>query len=249
VSLWRLERIRLLRTPRWAGLLASYLVFGIGMPILTRYQEALFRNVGGEVRVIASPPTPSQAIGAYLSNAMQIGLLVSVLVAAGSLAFDAKPEWAAFLRTRSPSLGALLVPKVATNAIAVGASYAAGLLSAWVGTAALIGSIPPAAILVGGLYGILYLGFAVAAVAPAAAVARSVIGAGGLALALLIVLPIVGQAVPSAEPWLPSALVGAPTAIVDGQGAWSFLRAVGVVAVLTPAMLSAAERLLARREV
>jgi ABC-2 type transport system permease protein len=91
VSLWRLERIRLFRTLRWVGLLASYLVFGITMPILTRYQDVLFRNLGGDVQVILPPATPPQGIAAYLQNAMQIGLLVSVLIAAGSLAFDARP--------------------------------------------------------------------------------------------------------------------------------------------------------------
>lgn len=249
MNVWRLERLRLLRTMRWVGLLASYLVFGIGMPILTRYQEALFRNVGGEVRVIAPEPTPPQAIGAYLSNAMQIGLLVSVLLAAGSLAFDARPEWAAFLRTRSRSLWGLLLPKYATNAVAVALSYGVGLLAAWIGTVALIGSVPLAALLAGGLYGALYLGFAVATVALAAGLARSVIGAGGLALGVLIVIPIVGEVLPALEPWLPSALVGAPTAIADGEAPLSLLRSAGVAAAAAPLFLWGAERLLARREV
>jgi ABC-2 type transport system permease protein len=73
VTIWRLERLRLFRTPRWAGLLASYLVFGIAMPILTRYQDVIFRNLGGDVQVIVPPATPPQGIAAYLQNAMQIG--------------------------------------------------------------------------------------------------------------------------------------------------------------------------------
>ncbi|HEX6230084.1 MAG TPA: hypothetical protein VF029_00045 [Actinomycetota bacterium] len=249
MSVWRLERVRLLRTLRWAGLLASYLVFGIGMPFLTRYQEALFRNIGGEVRVIAPDPTPTQSIAAYLSNAMQIGLLVSVLLAAGSLAFDARPEWAAFLRTRSVSLWRLLLPKWTTNAVAVAAAYLAGLVAAWIGTVALIGSTPIAVLLAGGAYGALYLAFAVALVALASAVARSVIGAGGIAIVLLIALPILGQVLPGLEPWLPSTLVGSPTALADGEAASSFLRATGVTAAAIPMLLWAAESLLVRREV
>lgn len=249
MSVWRLERLRLLRTVRWAGLLASYLVFGIGMPILTRYQEALFRNLGGEIQVIAPDPTPPQAIASYLSNAMQIGLLVSVLLAAGSLAFDAKPEWAAFLRTRSSSLWRLLLPKYATNAVAVAAAYAVGLVAAWIGTVALIGSTPPAALVVGGAYGALYLGFAIAVVALAAGLARSVIGAGGVALVALIVLPILGEFLSGLESWLPSTLVGAPTAIAEGEPVGSFLRAAVLTVVSTPLVLWGAERLLSRREV
>lgn len=249
MSVWRLEWLRLFRTARWAGLLASYLVFGIAMPVLTRYQEALFRNLGGEVRIIAPAPTPPQAIAAYLSNAMQIGLLVSVLLSAGSLAFDAKPEWAAFLRTRSTSLWHLVLPKYATNALAVAVSYLAGLVAAWIGTLALIGPTPVNALVAGGTYGALYLGFAVAVVALAAGVARNAIGGGGIALAVLIALPILAQVLPSSEPWLPSTLVGAPTALADGDSPWSFLRPAIATLVATPLLLWSAERLLARREI
>lgn len=249
MSLWRLERLRLFRTLRWVALLASYLVFGVGMPLLTRYQQALFRNLGGEVRVIAPEPTPTQSIAAYLSNAMQVGLLVSVLLAAGSLAFDAKAEVAAFLRTRSTSMWRLLLPKYATNAVAVATAYLAGLVAAWIGTVVLIGSTPLATVPVGGGYGALYLGFAIAVVALAAGLARSVIGAGGIALAVLIAMPIAGQVLPWLEPWLPSTLVGAPTAIADGGSAGPFLRAAVVAAVGVPTVLWGAVRLLARREV
>jgi ABC-2 type transport system permease protein len=247
VSVWRLELLRLFRTLRWVGLLASYLVFGIAMPIVTRYQEALFRNLGGDVQVIVPPPTPAQAIAAYLQNAMQIGLLVSVLIAAGSLAFDARPEWAAFLRTRSRSPWDLVGPKYATNAGAAALSFGLGLAAAWVGAEALIGSLPPGGLAYGLVFGALYLGFAVAVVACTAGLARTVIGAGGLALVVLIVLPILGQ-VPAFEPWLPSTLVGAPTEIAQGAAATDYLRAAIVAAAATPALLAGSVRLLARRE-
>ncbi|MGZ8605860.1 MAG: hypothetical protein ACXWXQ_02300 [Actinomycetota bacterium] len=248
MNLWRLERLRLFRTPRWAGLLGSYLVFGITMPVVTRYQEAIFSNLGGEIQVVVPPPTAPQGIAAYLSNAMQIGLLVSVLVAAGSLAFDAKPEWGAFLRLRSPSLAALVVPKFAVNAVATAACYAAGLVAAWVGTVALIGSLPVSALLVGGAFGMLYLAFAIALVAAASGLARSVIGVGGIALVVLIALPILGE-VRILEPWMPSALVGSPTAIAEGGSAADFLRAAVVTIGATGALLWASAWLLARREV
>jgi ABC-2 type transport system permease protein len=247
VSVWRLELLRLFRTPRWAGLLASFLVFGIGMPILTRYQDALLRHLGGDIQVTVPPATPPQGIASYLQNAMQIGLLVTVLIAAGSLAFDARPEWAAFLRTRSPSMSTLVVPKYAVNAAAAASCYAAGLIAAWIGTVALIGSVPVVAVVAGSVFGALYLGFAIAVVACTAAVARSVIGAGGIALVVLILLPLLAQ-VPALEPWMPSTLVGSPTALAQGDPATDFLRAAGVSVLASVALVWAAARLLAGRE-
>ena len=247
MTVWRLERIRLLRTLRWVGLLASYVVFGISMPIVTRYQDALFRNLGGDVRVIAPPATPPQGIAAYLQNAMQIGLLVSVLIAAGSLAFDAKPEWAAFLRTRSPSLARIVVPKFAVNAVATAICFALGLTAAWLGTVALIGSVPVAALLAGGAFGALYLAFAVGVVAFAAGLSRSVLGAGGIALVILIVLPVLAK-IPALEHWLPSALVGSATDIARGAAPTDYLPAAAVAVVSTAGLLWGSARLLQRRE-
>jgi ABC-2 type transport system permease protein len=218
------------------------------MPVVTRYQEALFGNLGGDIEVIVPPPTPAQGVAAYLGNAMQVGLLVTVLVAAGSLAFDARPEWAAFLRMRSASLAGLVVPKFAVNALASAASFALGLVAAWILTGALIGSVPAATLLAGGAYGALYLAFAVAVVAAAAGLARSVIGAGGLALVVLIALPILAE-VRVLEPWLPSALVGSATEIAEGETATAFLRSAAVAALATPVLLWLSVRLLARREV
>jgi ABC-2 type transport system permease protein len=248
VSVWGLERARLLRTPRWAAIAGPYLLFGIAMPIVTRYQEVLLRHVGGGITVIAPRATPAQGIASYLQNAMQIGLVVSVLVAAGSLAFDARPEWAAFLRTRAVGIGALLVPKVVTSATAIASSFAVGLAAAWVGTRALIGPVPVASLLGGIAFGALYLVFVVSLVAFAASVSRSAIGSAGIAIVVLIVLPLLGG-LRMFGPWVPSALVGAPTALARGEAVASFGRAAVVTAFGAVVLVWLSARILARREV
>jgi ABC-2 type transport system permease protein len=248
MSIWRLEWQRLFRTRRWIGLTVAYLLFGFAGPILTRYQEAIFRNLGGDITVIAPPPSVDQAIGSYVGNAAQIGLLVAVVVAAGSLAFDARPEWSAFLRTRVAGMNRLVIPKFTVNAVAAGAAYALGTLAAWYETAVLIGAPDVAGMLVGLVLGALYLGFAVAVVAAAAASARSVVATAGIALAALIALPILAK-VGVVRPWLPSELIGAPVALSIGGAASDYLRAAATSIVAAVAGLWMAIRLLARREI
>jgi ABC-2 type transport system permease protein len=233
---------------RWLAIAGPYAVFGVTMPIVTRYQQALLERFGGGVRVIAPPPTPAQGLAAYLQNAMQIGLIVSVLVAAGSLAFDARPESSAFLRTRARSMITLLVPKVATNALAISVAYAIGLTAAWIGTRILIGDVAPAALIAGGLLGALYLVFVVALVAFAASLSRSVLGVGGITIVALIVLPLLGQ-LERLRWWVPSALVGAPTALTTGDSVGRFARPAFVTVALIVLLLWAASRRLARREI
>jgi len=249
VTIWRLELIRLFRTLRWAGLLASYLAFGILGPLITRYQEEIFRSVGGGLTIQAPPPTPGLAFTAYLGNASQIGVIVTVFIAAGSLAFDAKPEWAAFLRTRARSLGDLVVPKVAVMTAAASASFALGTVAAWVGTTLLIDDVPAGAMLAGTLAWTLYLAFAVSVVALAAGLSRSVVGAAGLTVVVLLVLPVVVEVFPAVRPWAPSKLVDAIVEMVDGRSATGSARAAAVSVGLSAGALWGSMRLLARREV
>jgi ABC-2 type transport system permease protein len=248
VSVWRLEALRLFRTLRWAGLAASYVAFGILGPIITRYQESLFRNLGGGLKIEAPPPTPALAMASFIGNASQIGLIVTVFIAAGSLAFDAKPEWSAFLRTRTRSLSDVVVPKWAVNAAAAAACFAVAAVVAWVETALLIGRVDAVAMLAGIAYWALYLVFAVSVVALAAGLSRSVVGAAGITVVVLLVLPLGAQLVRAVEPWMPSTLVGALVSMVDGDSPTAFLRAAASAGVLSAGALWGSARLLARRE-
>jgi ABC-2 type transport system permease protein len=248
VNLWRLEVLRLFRTMRWLGLLASYLAFGIIGPVITRYQEALFRNVGGGVKIEAPPPTPALAVSSYIGNAAQIGLIVTIFIAAGSLAFDAKPEWAAFLRTRARSMGDVVVPKFAVNAAAAAGSFALGMVAAWVVTALLIDRVDPVAVVLGIVAWALYLAFAVSVVALAAGLSRSVVGTAGITVVVLLALPLGAQVLHVVEPWMPSTLVGAVVDLVEGGSAADYLPAAVSAVVCTGVALWASTRLLARRE-
>jgi ABC-2 type transport system permease protein len=248
MTIWRLEVLRLFRTFRWVGLAASYVVFGILGPVITRYQEALFRNVGNGITIIVPPPSAPQAIASYVGNAAQVGLIVTIFIAAGSLAFDARPEWAAFLRTRASSIGGILLPKFVVNAAAAAMSFAVGAVAAWLLTSVLIEDVPVGAMLAGIALWAVYLAFAVSVVALAAGLARSVIGAAGITAVVLLVMPLGAEVLGVAKPWMPSTLVGSLTTMVAGGSATEYLRAAGVAVLTTATCLLAAQRLLGRRE-
>jgi len=60
MNLWRLEWLRLIRTPRALALGAVFVFFGLLEPVLTRYQSQIFRHVGNGVHISFrdSPSTP-----------------------------------------------------------------------------------------------------------------------------------------------------------------------------------------------
>ena len=103
--------------------------------------------------------------------------------------------------------------------------------------------------LAGMLCGVVYFVLATAIAAFASVLVRSTIGAVGIALGLLILLPVASAIRPIAS-WLPSALVGAPASLVNGSYQLPhYVPALAVSAVGVAAALAASVRLLSRREI
>jgi ABC-2 type transport system permease protein len=152
MSLWRLEWLRLIRTKRWIALVGVFVFFGLLGPLTARYLGEIIDFAGGELEgatIEFPPPVPADGMTQFVSNAMQIGTLVAVIVAAGALAFDAIPEMGVFLRTRVESVREILVPRVVVTTGAVLAAFLVGALTAWYETWALIGAPDTGAVLAG----------------------------------------------------------------------------------------------------
>jgi hypothetical protein len=118
---------------------------------------------------------------------------------------------------------------------------------AWALTAGLIGGLPAGPMVVGTLYGAVYLVFAVAVLAAVAGFTRTQVGAVFATLMILLLLPIVGL-LPVVQPWLPSALLAAVAAMVEGAPASDYLRSLLVATVTTAGLLILAVRRFALRE-
>jgi ABC-2 type transport system permease protein len=247
MNLWRLEWLRLVRTKRWIALVGIYVFFGLLGPLSARYVGEIVERFGGGVQVTFPPPVPADGMIQYVSNVSQLGLLVAVVVAAGSLAFDAKPEMGVFLRTRVPRVWDILIPRLAVSFLTVGASFVLGALAAWYETVVLIGSLPAGGTLAGIGFGLLYLAMVIAVVAAAGSRARNVLGAVMITIVVLLVMPILGI-VEAIGRWLPSHLVGALSDIPGGTAVGDYLPGAAVSVIVTGLSLWLSVRWSARRE-
>jgi len=247
MNLWRLEWLRLIRTPRALALGAVFLATGLIEPAVTRYASTIFAHVGNGVHVSAPPPTAADGLGSYVSEIALVGLILVVIMAASVFSFDARPGLATFLRTRVSSSWQLVAPRFVTYAIASAAAYLLGTLAAWYETRELIGSLAVTAVFGGVLCGAVYLVFAVAITALAASTARSTLGIAGVAIIILLALPVLGT-IRSVSRWLPSALAGAPYDLADGAHTLPyFLPPLGIaLAAAAAALVLAAARLRTR---
>jgi len=247
MNLWRLEWLRLVRTRSWIALGAVFVFFGLLGPLSARYMEQILQRFAGDVVVMLPPPTPASGLEQYLSNVLQIGLLVVLAVAAGALAFDQPSERAAFYRSRVRRVWTLLAPRYAVVTLAAIGAFVLGTLAAWYETVVLLGALPVGAMLLGTLLTSLYLAFAVAVVAAASSFARTPLAIVPFAAGVLIVIPLLGL-VGALRDWLPSMLLGSLVGLVVGVPPVEYLRPAVVTLAATVALLWFATTRLQRRE-
>jgi ABC-2 type transport system permease protein len=246
MNLWRLEWIRLTRTRRWVALVGVYLLFGFLGPLTARYMAEIIESVGGGLEVIAPQPVAADGLATYVSNVSQIGLMVSVGVAAAAFVFDANPQMGIFLRTRVTNMRHIVGPRYVVMTAAVMASFAIGSVAALYESIVLMGSLPIDAWAWGTVLECLYLAFAMALVAAIAGKLRSVIVVAIVAIGILLIFPLVGL-IPGVSEWLPSHLVGALEALALGASLGDYLGSVVVTVVLTAGLLWLAVRWSAHR--
>jgi ABC-2 type transport system permease protein len=249
MSLWRLEWLRLIRTPRALSLAIVFLAIGLIEPVATRYASTLLGHASRGAVIRLPKPTPVDALSSYVSEAALVGLVVLVVVAASALGFDSSPGLASFFRTRVPSMWRLLAPRFTAYAVAGSLAYLLGTLAAWYETHLLIGSLPAAGLFAGVLCGAVYLAFAVAITAFGVSLARNTVAAAGITLAILLGLPLLAD-VHAISNWVPSALVGAPADLVAGTYQLPhYLPALAVAVVAGAGALALGARQLQTREI
>jgi ABC-2 type transport system permease protein len=239
MTLWRLEVLRLVRTRRIVALLGVYIFFGLLGPLTARYLSEILDLAGGDLQgatIVLPDPVPADGMVQYVSNASQIGTLVAVVVAAGSLAFDAIPEMGVFLRTRVPGVATILAPRLVVVTAATVAAFVLGSLAAWYETWALIGALPAGPVLAGIGFGVVFLVFVVALVAAVAGWARSVLSTVLVSVVVLLVLPILGIA-DAVGRWVPTHLATALAQLPGDAAAGDYIPAAIVTVIATVGLI------------
>jgi ABC-2 type transport system permease protein len=248
MTLWRLEWVRLMRTGRVMILIAVFFAMGLLGPLSVRYLPELLESAGGDPASISTlpPVTAEFSMAAFLSNAIQLGLLAVAFVGAAALAIDAKPEISVYFRSRA-SIPQILAPRYVFNAGATVIAFAFGVVTAVVATGVLIEWPPAADTVVASLLVVVYLVFVVALIALFGSLVRRVPATALLTIGSLIALSIIGLYQP-VEEYLPSHLVGGFETVIAG-GDFTYWPAIIVTLILTAACLSIARIRLEQREV
>jgi ABC-2 type transport system permease protein len=246
---WRLELLRLWRTRRMIMLAATFLILGLGEPVVTYFLPDLLKGAPTNgVQVILPKPTAARGFASFASNVAQLGTVVVVVAAAASLTIDARPSLAAFYRSRLRRRPARLVlPRYLTITAAAVFSLALGTLGAWYETTVLLGTVPLGGLVAGLALEALWICFVTSVVAVLVSVTRSVLGAVGSAIALLLGLGLLGG-LPWWSSWLPTGLATSIGALVQRTPPHDTWHAAVVTCVVTVGLVGLATDRLGRRE-
>ncbi len=248
MSPWRLEWLRLLRTGRLVALVATFVVLGFAMPVVTYFLPQIIENSGGDIEIVVPEQTAADGIIGYASNLAQIGTLVVVIVGAAAFAIDARPALGAYYRTRVASIWRLLLPRGGALAAATGVSLVLGTLGAWYETEVLLGRVDIGALAGGTALMALWFGFVISLTVGVAGIQRSVLGIAGVTIGIVLVLVFLGS-LSVLSSWLPTRLgAGYSETFLPGGGEHLW-RPIVIGIVTSAACWLFGVTMLARREV
>lgn len=196
-----------------------FVAFGLASPLLAKLLPEIVGQLVGEqgveIEIEMPPATTADAVGQFVRNIGQAGVLAAILLAMGSVATEKERGTAALWLTKPMTRGAFLLAK----AVAIGCVLAVGVAGAGIAgytAAASVFDPPP----LGGwavmcVLLLLQMSAYAAVTFLGSTLTRSPMAAAGLGIGALIVIAIIG-ALPVIGPWTPSGLADAGLALAAG---------------------------------
>jgi len=196
------------RTHKVLIVVAVLFFFGLTSPLLAKYTPemlAAIPNIPAGLSGIIPTPTVADAIGQYVKNLSQFGILLALLMSMGSVAQEKERGTAALILTRPVPRGTFLLAKFAGLALTFAVSLLVAGLGCWFYTYLLFEALPWGAFLAqNGLMLLVFLVY-IAMTLLCSTLVCSQAGAGGLAFGGLILLAGLG-AIPRMTEYLPGQL-------------------------------------------
>ncbi|TAK27660.1 MAG: ABC transporter permease [Chloroflexota bacterium] len=222
--LMKKEFLEQLRTHRLTVMAVAFVFFGLSSPLMAKLLPELVKATAGEMAIQLPPPTALFALDQYLKNLTQMGLLVVVLTAMGSIAGERERGTAAMTLCKPVSRVAFVGSKFLAYSALLALGLALSAVSCYYYTAILFERLDPLAFAAATALLGLYLLVILSVTLLASAIFRSTLAAGGLAFGLALAVSLVGS-LPGIEQYGPAALVAWGRTLISGVGpvAWPAL--------------------------
>lgn len=230
------------RSFRLPALYLILLFLAVLDPLSSRYMGEIIQRFAQGMTIIVPPPSAEQAIGSFIGDIVEVGLLVIIAITMGSVAGEKAAGVTAFIVTRPVSRRSYILAKLGVLAVGIAAGITASVTVAWLYTWTLIGPLPASRVALAALSVGMYAELVMVATFTASMVLPGALAAGGAGLAVVIVLGIAGGVLGKSAvgPYLPSALTGNAGLLLGGAAPGkvaSLLLKPGMTSVLLGAVL------------
>jgi ABC-2 type transport system permease protein len=248
--LFRKELIEQIKSFKLLIVGAVLLIFGLSTPLLIKFLPEILKMSGEQIPMQLPNFMAKDAIQSYIGNLSQIGLLVAVLIAMGSIAQERERRTVIMTLSKPAGFGAFVLAKLVALAVTFGVGLLLGAFGCYVYTVVLLGEFSlPDFVLINLLAGF-YLLVCLAVTVMYSAIFRSQLAAAGLAFITLIGLALVSN-LPIIGDYVPSSLMAQATNIAmgtDGSIGTSLIGSLIVCGAILVATMIVAWQVLRRKE-
>lgn len=212
-----------LRTSKLLVFLVVFLVVGIISPLLAKYTPQLLKMIPNMTpdmaAILNTMPKPElkDAIGQYVKNASQFGVLLVIVLTMNGIAQERERGTAAMLFTKPVNRGAFILSKWLAGMTTVLAGVIISAIACGIYTLLLFSLPPLGKYLLFNLFLLLFLGVYLSLALMSSAVARSQTIAAAIAFGLLVIF-LVWSSLPYISDFSPAGLLSWGSAIMEGGG-------------------------------
>ena len=216
---FRKEWMELVRTYRLLVVVIVLLFFGLTSPLLAKLTPEIAKlvpsNSGISIQVTKTP-TVEDAIGQYVKNITQFGILLAILLAMGSVAQEKDKGTAAMMLVKPLSRGGFIAAKFLSLTAMFAVTLAVATVTCYYYTFLLFGTMDIPHWLVINALILLYILVYVAITVLCSTLTRSQVVAGGAAIGALILFGLIGI-IPAFAKYLPAELITWGTRLMMGD--------------------------------
>lgn len=246
ITALRKEWLELVRSSRLIILLAVFLGFGLTSPLLAKYTPEILGLVPGAEAFSGLIPEPTllDAVGQFIKNTYQFGLLLALLLPMGAVVQEKEKGTAAMLLVKPMPRSVFLLAKFTTLALAFLGSLSIASLGGWYYTLVLFEAPDGGAWALMTVLIWLLLMVYVALTLLFSTLVRSQAAAAGLAFGIFLLLSLVGS-FPTLAEYLPGHLLTWAGAVFmpGSEPAWVALGAsLGIILIALIAAWQVFER-------
>jgi len=214
----RKELLEAWRTRRLPVIAALFLIVGMVSPLTARYlPEILKAALGDQLTVPLPTPVAVDALAQLEKNLAQLGALVAIALAMGSVAGELDRGTAALVLAQPATRPAFLVAKLVAIGIVLGVSTLLAAVAAWIYTAVLFEPLPIPGWIAMTALAWLSLATWAALTFLASAATGSTTAAAGLGFVAWIVVSL-AAVVPALDSVLPTGLTTPAIQLASGAG-------------------------------